>query len=121
MNEPGWQDPLMVTLGVSMFAIQWLLPSTFGDPIAGDRLAWALILTGIAMSLIAVGGILLPGRWEALIEFALGIWMMVLPWVGDPYVDPVAATWIIVIAGAITTIVSGVSAFFPAPPRRKQE
>lgn len=93
MNEPGWQDPTIVTLGTFVFAVPWLLPSTFGDPMAGDTMAWALLLTGLATGLIAVAGIVLPDKWEALIEFALGIWLMVLPWVVEPFTEPTAATW----------------------------
>jgi hypothetical protein len=111
MNEPGWQDPIMVTLGTFVFALPWLLPSTFGDPMAGDTMAWALLLTGLATAVIAVAGIVLPGKWEALVEFAIGVWLMVLPWVVEPFTDPAAATWAAVVVGGIVVALSGVSVF----------
>lgn len=72
MGGIGWRDPIMVTLGTAIFASPCVLPSSFGDPLAGDATAWALVLTGAVTTGTAVVGIVLPERWEALIEFALG-------------------------------------------------
>jgi hypothetical protein len=88
---------------------------------AGDTMAWALLLTGLATGLIAVAGIVLPGKWEALIEFALGIWLMVLPWVVQPFTEPTAATWAAVVVGGIMVVLSGVSAFSGRGHRSRQE
>lgn len=119
MNEPGWQDPIMVTLGTLVFAVPWLLPSTFGDPMAGDTTAWAFLLTGLATGATAVAGIVLPGKWEALVEFALGIWLMVLPWVVEPSTAP--TTGAAVVVGGIMVVLSGVSAFSGRGRRSRQE
>ncbi|CCM75356.1 SPW repeat domain-containing protein [Rhizobium mesoamericanum] len=121
MNEPGWQDPIMVTLGTFVFALPWLLPTTFGDPMEGDTTAWAFLLTGLATGLVAVAGIVLPGKWEAIVEFALGIWFMALPWVAKPSTEPTAATWAAVVVGGVMAVLSGVSAFSARGRRPKKE
>ncbi|WP_088702566.1 SPW repeat protein [Rhizobium sp. R693] len=121
MNEPGPQDPIMVTLGTSVFAAPWLLPATFGDPMAGDTMAWAFVLTGLATGAIAVAGIVLPGHWQALVEFVLGIWLMVLPWIVEPFVEPAAATWAAIVVGAFIVVLSGVFAFSECGHRPRQE
>ena len=44
-------------------------------------------------------------------EFAIGVWLMVLPWVVEPFTDPTAATWAAVVVGGIVAALSGVSVF----------
>ncbi|WP_425349762.1 SPW repeat domain-containing protein [Rhizobium altiplani] len=121
MNEAGWQDPIMVTLGSLVFALPWLLPSTFGDPMAGDTMAWAFLLTGLATGVTAVAGIVLPGKWEAFVECALGIWLMALPWVVEPVKDPSTADWATVIIGGVMVVLSGISVFSGRGRRPRQE
>ncbi|MCS4093677.1 DUF5335 domain-containing protein [Rhizobium sp. BK176] len=121
MGGIGWRDPIMVTLGTVIFASPWVLPSSFGDPLAGDATAWALVLTGAVTTGTAVVGIVLPERWEALIEFALGGWVIILPWVMLPLHESTAVTWAAVIIGSIIIVISAFPAFAEAEPKRRSE
>jgi len=121
MSELGWRDPIMVTLGTLIFASPWVLPSSFGDPLAGDATAWALVLTSAATTGMAVAGIVLPERWEALIKFALGGWVILLPWVMLQFHEPTAVTSAAVIIGSIIVVISAFPAFSEAGPKRRSE
>jgi hypothetical protein len=71
-----WQDPVNGLLGA------WLILSPWIVGLQEPRVAMATFLTfGLLLAATAVGAILLPRAWEEWIGAAIGVALMVSPWV----------------------------------------
>ena len=121
MNRSGWQDPLIVTLGAATLAAPWLFPTTFGDAARGDIMAWSITLTGVVLTTVALGGILFPGRWEAPLELALGLWLLVSPWATLPFTEAIPSILGATILGGLIVMISGLAAFMSTHPHKHEE
>jgi len=71
-----WQDPVNVVIGAWFVLSPWAL---------GFAEHWAAtassVVVGIALAAAALGAIFVPRAWEEWLEAALGLWMVVSPWV----------------------------------------
>lgn len=71
-----WQDAVNAALGA------WLLLSPLAVGYASDVVASAnAVVVGLALVAGALGAILVPRAWEEWSEAALGVWLVVSPWV----------------------------------------
>jgi hypothetical protein len=71
-----WQDPVNGLLGA------WLILSPWVVGLQTNRVAMMnFIAVGLLLIATAVGAILLPRAWEEWTGAALGLWLMVSPWV----------------------------------------
>lgn len=71
-----WQDPVNALLGA------WLVISPWALGYQGETTAMAnAILVGVALAAAALGATFVPRAWEEWTEGALGLWMVVSPWV----------------------------------------
>ena len=71
-----WQDPVNALVGLWLIASPWVLS------FQSDRNALAnACIVGILLIATAVGAIFVPRAWEEWTETALGVWLMVAPWV----------------------------------------
>ena len=71
-----WQDPVNALLGV------WLVLSPWALGFQGNTLAMSnAAVIGVALVAAAVGAILVPRAWEEWTEGALGLWLVVSPWI----------------------------------------
>jgi hypothetical protein len=71
-----WQDVVSVAIGVWFAASPWVLGFQGHQSAMIGSLAAGLLLVGVAL-----GATLAPRAWEEWTEGALGLWMMVSPWV----------------------------------------
>ncbi|MDM0118098.1 SPW repeat protein [Variovorax sp. J22R133] len=71
-----WQDPLNAGLGVWLFLSPWLVG--FQDQATPTMNA---VAAGILLGAAALGATFVPRAWEEWTEGALGLWMVVSPWV----------------------------------------
>lgn len=71
-----WQDPVNALLGV------WLVLSPWALGFQGNTMAMSnAVVIGAVLVAVAVGAILVPRAWEEWTEGALGLWLVVSPWI----------------------------------------
>ena len=71
-----WQDVVNMVIGV------WLVVSAWALGLEADRAMTAnFVIVGLALVALTLGAIFVPKAWEEWSEFALGIWLIVSPWV----------------------------------------
>jgi len=79
MNElklRHWQDVVNALLGIAVLMSPWMLG--FTDSMAATTNA---VVVGLALIAAAMGAILAPRPWEEWTEAALGLWLIMSPWV----------------------------------------
>lgn len=71
-----WQDPVNAVLGA------WLILSPWALGYSGEMMAmWNFVAVGVLLLATALGAIFLPRAWEEWTESALGLWLVVSPWI----------------------------------------
>lgn len=106
-----WQDWVNLVLGVWVFLSPWILqrPSITGTG-AGEGIAsaaaWNLWIVGVAVAVLALAALFAFQIWEEWVNVALGIWLLVSPWVLG-FSSAAALTWNAVLAGVVIAIVAG--------------
>ena len=76
MQLKHWQDAVNAILGV------WLLLSPWAMGFQAETAAMAnAVVIGLALIAAALGAIFVPKAWEEWTEGALGLWLVVSPWV----------------------------------------
>jgi hypothetical protein len=76
MKLRHWQDPVNVVLGA------WLILSPWALGFQGETAPMVnAVVVGMALAAAALGAIFVPRAWEEWTEFALGLWLIVSPWV----------------------------------------
>jgi len=76
MKMKHWQDPVTALLGVWLILSPWAL----GFQSSTAAMANAVII-GLALAAAAMGTMYVPRAWEEWTVGALGLWMVVSPWV----------------------------------------
>ncbi len=71
-----WQDVVNALFGVWLVCSPWIL----GFQEARTPTANA-ILVGVALVAAALGAMIVPRAWEEWTECALGVWLVISPWV----------------------------------------
>lgn len=72
-----WQDGGNLLLGVWLFLSPWAMNYAAGMPLS----AWNATLLGAAIVLLAAVAMYMPRVWEEGINMALGVWLVISPWV----------------------------------------
>lgn len=96
-----WQDWLSLVLGIWLFVSPWLLD--FHSQIPAE--SWNFFAVGAAFAVFAAVGLGLRSHWEEWINLALGIWLILSPWVLF-YNDNARASGDAMVIGAIVTVLS---------------
>lgn len=71
-----WQDVVNALMGLVVMLSPWWLG--FTDSMAASVNA---VVVGLALIATAMGAILVPRPWEEWTEAALGLWLIMSPWV----------------------------------------
>jgi alkylation response protein AidB-like acyl-CoA dehydrogenase len=71
-----WQDPANAVLGLWLVVSPWVV-GFFDDSFASAN----AVIVGAALAAAAFGAMLVPQAWEEWTEAALGLWLVVSPWV----------------------------------------
>ena len=71
-----WQDPVNALIGLLLFLSPWLF-----DFVNEATAAANASLVGIALMAVSIGAIVVPRAWEEWTEAALGLWLIISPWV----------------------------------------
>ncbi len=86
-----WQDPVNAVLGAWLILSPWALGFSGSVPAMGN-----FVIVGVLLLATAVGAIFLPRAWEEWTESALGLWLVISPWiVGYAAVDSAKANAIL--------------------------
>jgi len=104
MELKHWQDAVNAVLGA------WLVLSPWAIGYQGDLAATSnAVVIGVALVAAALGAILVPRAWEEWTEGALGLWLVVSPWVlgfsGGARVNAVV-TGLVIAALALWTLMT---------------
>lgn len=94
-----WQDWVNLVLGAWLFFSPWILQYATGGPGA-----WNSYVFGIGIVVFAAIALFAPQKWEEWVNFALGVWLIISPWVLEFRSD--VATWNVVILGILVGIFS---------------
>ncbi|KQV85494.1 SPW repeat protein [Rhizobacter sp. Root1221] len=71
-----WQDPVNALIGLGLFLSPWLFDFSNQSTAAANA-----ALVGIVLMAVAIGATVVPRAWEEWTEVALGLWLVVSPWV----------------------------------------
>jgi len=96
-----WQDWVTLVLGIWLFFSPWIL--RFHPALPGP--SWNFFLLGIAMVVFAAFALNLRTLWEEWVNLALGIWMIISPWVLR-FSDNSAARDDAIVVGVIVALIS---------------
>lgn len=76
MKLKHWQDVVNAVLGA------WLILSPWAVGFQSESMAMVnAVAIGVALIAAALGAIFVPSAWEEWTECALGVWLIVSPWV----------------------------------------
>ena len=70
-----WQDPVNALLGAWLVISPWVLGFAQDMTVMGN-----MVIVGVLLIAAALGAIFLPRAWEEWTEAALGLFMVVSPW-----------------------------------------
>jgi SPW repeat-containing protein len=105
-----WQDWGNLVLGLWIFASPWALQHTMASgtesAAANNATMWSLYIVGIAVAALAVAAIFAFRAWEEWTNIALGVWLLVSPWVLG-FSSSAFLMWNAVIAGALIVVLAG--------------
>ena len=110
-----WQDWVILVVGAWLFVSPWLI---YG-PVTADAVDWNSWIVGAALVLLALAAILRFHEWEEWVSGAIGVWLVISPWVLR-FADMVPARWNAVICGLIVLAMAAEELWEIRHPRRTQ-
>lgn len=93
MSVKHWQDPANIVLGLWMVISPWIL--SYQTEMAA---MWNAVLVGALVAALAAYELFELKSWEEWSSVALGVWLVVSPWVLG-FSMMAAATWNAVVVG----------------------
>lgn len=97
----SWQDTVSLILGVWLFLSPWILGFT-----ATEAAMWNAVAFGLLIIAMAVLALVEFHEWEEWADMAVGLWLVVSPWVlGFAVIAAGAAsvaTWNVIVVGLLT-------------------
>jgi hypothetical protein len=91
-----WQDWVNLVLGAWLFISPWALGY------AGLRApAWNSWIFGAVVALLSIAALVQFAPWEEWVNFVIGVWLLISPWVLGYAQSSRAALWDAVIVGLI--------------------
>lgn len=107
----NWQDSISLILGLWLILSPWALAYT-----GIDAALWNAVAFGALIAIMAVMALVAFHEWEEWTDMAIGLWLIVSPWVlgfamteggADPAMATgadasAAATWTMIVIGVLT-------------------
>lgn len=94
MKQGLWQDWVNLVLGVWLFLAPWF---GLGE---SQPAAWNSWIFGLAIAVLAIGAISQPQKWEEWTNLAIGVWLILAPFVLG-FSGETGALWNHVIIGVL--------------------
>jgi SPW repeat len=117
MAELKWKESGVDVINLILAGFLFLTPWIFGfvpDHAAAPN-AW---VSGIVIGILAIAALTRFAEWEEWLNLALGLWVLVSPWVLG-FTTQTNARWAHVIVGLIVAVLAGVKLWFihQTPPQ----
>ncbi len=77
MLNRRWQDWATLLAGIWFAIAPWLLEQGASE----DVVVYNALAVGLALVLFSAGALAKPETWEEVVDFLIGLWAMVSPWV----------------------------------------
>ncbi|MGE5512088.1 MAG: SPW repeat protein [Bacteroidota bacterium] len=106
-------DVVNAILGVCLLLAPWVLGFT-----AEAAAAWTAWISGAVIALVALGALVAFAEWEEWINLALGVWVIIAPWVAA-FSENVSARGVHVAVGIAVAVLAAARLWFMHrnPPR----
>lgn len=101
VNVRRWQDWVMLVFGAWLFFSPWWMT---GYASAGSVAAWNSYIFGIATAIVAIIALAAPALWEEWLNLAIGIWLIISPFVLAYWGPEHGAGWNTLILGILIGI-----------------
>ena len=107
-DKQHWQDWVNVLLGLWVFGSPWLIEHTMITEVPGGGLLgmWNAWVVGLVVVVIAGIAVYAYKAWEEWTNIALGLWLLVSPWVLG-FSKSAALMWNAVIFGVLILVFAG--------------
>jgi hypothetical protein len=105
MDRQRWQDWLLALIGLYVFLSPYIIPYFYPASTASSVVIWSHYLAGSAICVVSVAALSSNQLWEEWVDLALGVWLVVSPWVLS-YDHMKVLTWNAVLTGAVVVILS---------------
>ncbi|MEW5424066.1 SPW repeat protein [Amorphus sp. 3PC139-8] len=111
-QKSGWQDWANIVLAVLLFITPWVFQFTTPTDTTGasetnavSAAAWNAWVSALVVAALAAAALLRFAEWEEWLNAAVGIWLVVSPWLLG-YVALAEAMWSAIVLGALIAISS---------------
>lgn len=111
-QKSGWQDWANIVLAVLLFITPWVFQFTTPTDTTGasettavSAAAWNAWVSALVVTALAAAALLRFAEWEEWLNAAVGIWLVVSPWLLG-YVALAEAMWSAIVLGALIAISS---------------
>lgn len=94
-----WQDWGNLLIGAWLFISTWVI----AYPTAMPNATWNAQVLGAAIVIFAACAVYMPRVWEEMLNTALGIWMIISPWVLQFSTSRTVTTNAVVVGLLVTT------------------
>ena len=101
MRRQNWQDWVNLLIGIWLFISPWIFVGA-----AAGAAAWNFWIVGILIAVFALAALSAFQVWEEWVNVALGLWMIVSPWVVG-FSAATGLTWNAVIMGVLVVAFAG--------------
>lgn len=96
-----WQDGVNLLLGLWLIVSPWVLGYA-----AQQNAAWDSWIPGVIMAVAALSALVAFHAWEEWVNVALGVWLIVSPWILGYGTLQAPAVWNQVIVGVIAGVLA---------------
>lgn len=112
-QRSGWQDWANIVLALLLFVTPWVFQ--FASPLDASgateassvpAAAWTAWITALVVAALAIAALLHFAEWEEWLNAAVGVWLVIAPWLLG-FAALVEAKWSAVVLGALIAISSG--------------
>lgn len=101
----AWQEWTTLVLGGLLFVAPWVLG--FAEP---SPAAWNAWIGGFVVAVLSVLALANFQEWEEWLNAAVGVWLVLAPWILG-FTALTAALWSTVVLGALICLVAGWKAY----------
>ena len=102
-----WQDWLNLVFGLWLFSSPWLLQYFTAQPYTTQTAAsWNSIIFGAVVVGLTVKALYIPKKknWEEWVNLAMGLWLLVSPWILGFYMQTLATLNMVIVGLAIAAL-----------------
>jgi hypothetical protein len=81
MNKADWENWISMVLGIWLFFVPWIFPSTALAASVGNLADWNFWIVGVVVAVSSGMALDELKPWEEWTNLVLGFWLLISPWV----------------------------------------